>query len=352
MRNPLLLSLYIFTFQRNASIPENKSVFYERVINLLFTEHDNITKIGYNRIKKTDLTQGQFIDILSVFSFRTYFNSMYEWSAKDASTTLKIIRDKNQGLVFKDNDFIEDMKVSLSLWVEDGGRISFAHRSLQEYFTALYIKQLNDTNKYSRIADKINTRSSDPFENRAHINLFSLCEELDFVTYSKYFQLPLLEAMLANIEDVQGDELIELFYTRYCLTKLVIVINLEKIKVVSVSPYEKHHPIFLTSIWGALSKMRDSLYDTIFQIKNPLKLMDEYKVTQNKAFGNKFEIGIEILTDSKLERKFIKDYCNNLIPVLNQFKSELKNKINQINQDTLRLEKKQKLYDDLYDDLI
>lgn len=39
------------------------------------------------------------------------------------------------------------MKVAISLWVEDGGLTSFAHRSLQEYFAALFIKDLDEQNK-------------------------------------------------------------------------------------------------------------------------------------------------------------------------------------------------------------
>ena len=60
LTNPLLLSLYILTFKSNADIPAKKHIFYRRVIQALFSEHDSQTKVGYIRQKKSGLVQEQF----------------------------------------------------------------------------------------------------------------------------------------------------------------------------------------------------------------------------------------------------------------------------------------------------
>ncbi|PHS63378.1 MAG: hypothetical protein COB12_09520 [Flavobacterium sp.] len=79
LTNPLLLSLYILTFQSNASVPAKKYIFYRRVIQALFSEHDSKTKLGFVREKLSGLKQEEFEDILKIFCFISYFESRFNW---------------------------------------------------------------------------------------------------------------------------------------------------------------------------------------------------------------------------------------------------------------------------------
>lgn len=193
LKNPLLLTLYILTFQSYASIPDKKYIFYRRVINALFSEHDSKTKLGFVREKISGLNQEQFESILKAFSFITYFESQFTFERDYVNHKLKIIKAKHKDLPFDNNKFILDLKSAIALWVEDNGELAFAHRSLQEYFAALFIKELqNEENK--RVYDKIIYRFAESQGKplREVENLLSLLSEMDEFNYYQNYYLPIL----------------------------------------------------------------------------------------------------------------------------------------------------------------
>jgi len=193
LKNPLLLSLYILTFQSNASIPDKKHIFYGRVINALFSEHDSKSKLGFVREKTCDLSQEEFELILKIFSYLSYFENKFNFDKVYIFEKLKLIKSKYLHLKINNNHFIEDLKSAVAIWTDDDGEFAFAHRSLQEYFACRFIKELSpDENKrvYEKIIDKyIDSRG--PI--REIENLLSLLEEMDTLNYRKHFELPILE---------------------------------------------------------------------------------------------------------------------------------------------------------------
>lgn len=205
LKNPLLLSLYLLTFQNNASIPDRKYIFYRRVINALFSEHDSKTKLGYVREKLCGLDQEKFEMILKSFSFLSYFENEFSFNRDYVNLKLKLIKEKRE-IQFDNNKFITDLKSAISLWVDDDGLISFTHRSLQEYFTALFITELKDeenTRVYQKIITKFEQAKS------AHIreveNLLQLLLEMDEYNYYKHFYYPLLLDLKNEINSSEYD---------------------------------------------------------------------------------------------------------------------------------------------------
>ncbi len=201
LKNPLLLSLYLLTFQNYASIPDKKYIFYRRVINALFSEHDSKTKLGYVREKLCGLDQESFELILKSFSFLSYFENEFSFNRDYVNLKLKLIKEKRE-LKFDNNKFISDLKSAISLWIDDEGLYSFAHRSLQEYFTALFITELKEEEKlrvYNKIIAKYNSTHS------AHLrevdNLLQLLREMDEYSFIKYFYYPLLIELKTDINN-------------------------------------------------------------------------------------------------------------------------------------------------------
>jgi predicted NACHT family NTPase len=216
LKNPLLLTLYILTFQSDSSIPNRKYIFYRRVINALFSEHDSKSKLGYPREKISKLNQEQFEEILKAFCFVSYFDSKYSWDTDYISDRLRQIKHKLNNIQFDNNDFIKDLKLAIALWVDDNGSISFAHRSLQEYFAALAIKHLNPQQNqriYTKIIDRFSSiRSSNEIE-----NFLSLCEEMDTVNFKKYYLLPLLlecKTLIEPTDDFEIGRTFLIFFTK------------------------------------------------------------------------------------------------------------------------------------------
>lgn len=196
--NPLLLSLYILTYQSNASVPTKKYVFYRRVINALFSEHDSKSKLGFEREKKCNLQQEDFEKILKAFCFISYFDNKFSFEFDDLSSRLDVIRKGIANLKFSNNHFIHDMKVAISLWTEDGGVISFAHRSLQEYFAALFIKDLDDQNK-EKVYMKVLKHSENIRTINEIRNFLSLCEEMDEANFNKHYAIPILKEIQSAV---------------------------------------------------------------------------------------------------------------------------------------------------------
>lgn len=218
LTNPLLLSLYILTFQSFAAIPEKKFIFYRRVIQALFSEHDSKTKLGFVRERLSGLSQEQFEHLLKAFCFVSYFESHFSWDYSYAARQLKLIKNR-AGINFTVEKAIRDLKSSIALWTEDNGLYSFAHRSLQEYFAASFVSEL-DASQNKRVYQKLieilsNTESFTETE-----NFLSLLEELDPISFKRYFALPLLGELLRIIGEDHGEKLGKR-YLRFLGSKIV-----------------------------------------------------------------------------------------------------------------------------------
>jgi len=191
LENPLLLTLYIMTYSKNSSIPSNKYVFYRRVFDVLYAEHDSATKVGFEREIKTELDQESLEDILKTFSFLSYFDSHFDFRKDYIFDRLNTIKEKNTELKFKNNDFIQDMKLSIGLWVEDSGLYAFSHRSMQEYFASVFVSKISDSKNKRSVYQKIVQISTNPeFDIK---NFLSLCYEMDEEFFIRYYTLPIIK---------------------------------------------------------------------------------------------------------------------------------------------------------------
>ena len=77
LSNPLLLSMFILTFQTYAEIPAKRSEFYNQVYDTLYSTHDSISKMGYNREKSSGLGKSEMRDILQKFCYKTFLADQY-----------------------------------------------------------------------------------------------------------------------------------------------------------------------------------------------------------------------------------------------------------------------------------
>ncbi|MDD2894607.1 MAG: NACHT domain-containing protein [Aliarcobacter sp.] len=211
--NNLLLTLYILTFNKNNKLPNKKSRFYYRVFEVLFIEHDSATKNSYERERKSLLSQENFEEILTIFSFLSFFQSQFNMERNFISNILSTIKTELKKYNFSNNDFISDMILSVGLWTEDGGIISFAHKSIQEYFVANHIKQLSYDNKkkvYLKLND-INTKKN--LYNDLDIkNLLTLCSEMDRTSFIEFFLLGNLKDIINILHEYNTNEKLHLLF--------------------------------------------------------------------------------------------------------------------------------------------
>ncbi|KAB2918746.1 MAG: NACHT domain-containing protein [Bacteroidetes bacterium] len=155
LKNPLLLSMFIFVYRYNPELPKTKSKFYQNVIDTLFTKHDSITKgDSYLHDLKSKLSREEIEITLCWFSYASFFDEFFSFDEPYFNDLIKKIKTQ-LGFKFNDDDFLYDLKVNMSILVQDGLELKFPHRSLQEYFAAALISKQSDEIKQRIYSEKI-----------------------------------------------------------------------------------------------------------------------------------------------------------------------------------------------------
>ena len=211
LSNPLLLSMFILTFQSYSSIPQKRSEFYNQVFDALFSVHDSMSKLAFVREKQCGLSKEQFIEVLKLFSFISYFDEKFIFSGHYLDEKFKLIKEKKKSITFDNIKLITDLQVAIGILNKEGTDYTFPHRSLQEYFAAIYISSLNDSNKkiiYTKIIQALT--EEDKINRVARENFYLLLSELDENGVIQYAIIPFLENYLINLnlDSLDYDEII------------------------------------------------------------------------------------------------------------------------------------------------
>lgn len=140
--NPLLLTILLMTYHEYAEIPDKLHLFYSYAFDTLYKKHD--ARKGLKREFFSDLTADDFRLVLSTFCMRTYIQEIYEFTADEIRKIIKEILDKKVNTITTTEDYIDDLCTSICILIKEGIRYRFTHRSFQEYFTALCIRDLSD----------------------------------------------------------------------------------------------------------------------------------------------------------------------------------------------------------------
>ena len=143
--NPLLLTMMFLTYDEYAEIPETSHLFYERAFETLFVKHDS-NKEGYIRKIESGLRSDLFKKIFATFCCMTYYNNMLSFSEGELVSTLNKVKTEvaKDGIDFDLEKYIRDLTNVVCMLYKEGYTYRFTHRSFQEYFTAVYLKDQTD----------------------------------------------------------------------------------------------------------------------------------------------------------------------------------------------------------------
>ena len=204
--NPLLLNILLLTYDEYAKIPEKLHIFYSKAFDTMYSIHD-ATKPGggYKRDLKSKLPSDSFIKVFSKFCFITY---VHEQISFDKHDILTIIDESSKKIVeVKADDFLDDLQNAVCLIYLDGLKYIFTHRSFQEYFSAIYLRDLNDDSQQivcQRLLKKnlISIHSD---------SVFSMLWDMNTERFNRNVVLPTLKEIKDN-KPIAADELHSFFY--------------------------------------------------------------------------------------------------------------------------------------------
>lgn len=159
--SPLLLNIMLLTFSVDSTLPDKLDKFYERAFVALFRDHD-ISKDRYHRKMNSHLTYDEVHMMFSRICFKSYIQSKYKFTFNELIQIIKSEKsvEQNKGGLkdFKEEDFLSDLEINLSMFIKDGLDYVFVHRSFQEYFAAVFVdKQTDEAQRtiYSELLKRI-----------------------------------------------------------------------------------------------------------------------------------------------------------------------------------------------------
>lgn len=236
LRNPLFLSMFLFTYRNFPELPSKRSRFYWNVLDTLLTKHDSFTKKGGWQHERESGLQNEEIEItLQRFCYSSYFQGAFQFNEDYLKSNLGNIK-KSFSIKFEVDKLIYDLEVNINILQKDGLVYLFPHRSLQEYLAAKLISVQNDKNKEVIYSEKLARFSEKTIGGDA--NFWRLCEELDNEGYLKYLVLPNLSEY---INDFSGKEPKQILFRFFEITNFVYHIEYAKGKLTSTGKTLNHH---------------------------------------------------------------------------------------------------------------
>lgn len=178
--NPLLLTLMLLTYEYYADIPDKLHLFYEEVFATLFELHGR----GFTRRRKSELSPDIFRKVFARFCLLTYMNGTTEFFRNQILDNLNLAGNKEDN--FNAEDFLDDLKSSICMIVQDGLHYRFIHRSFQEYFSAVYLNGLGDE-LIQKICLKIIWRRKHSFD-----SVFGMLRDMDRSKFEKNVIIPFI----------------------------------------------------------------------------------------------------------------------------------------------------------------
>ena len=139
---PLLCTIMLLTYSDSGYISKNRHEFFEDAFTALWSKHDG-RKDDFERHRYTGLQKNEFSKILTAFAMSSYSSADYNMRESHFHRHFEAAI-RLSGVSCKEEDFLQDLTISTSLAVQDGPYIRFCHRAFQEYFSALFICEVND----------------------------------------------------------------------------------------------------------------------------------------------------------------------------------------------------------------
>ena len=204
LSNPFLVSLLYKAYSYNKDIPLKKSTFYEEVYTALYKHHD-LSKDGYKRNKKSFLDIYDFRTVLRHLAIDTAKLGKTSYTEPEILNHLSQIASKLASLRFKAVDFLDDLLITVPLFVRDGNQVKWAHKSIQDYFAAEFIAVHQHR---EQILEKIFTLEKD-----SYFNVIDILYDLDTKLINKVIIYSLVKRIVSHFETAYSSSTFDSYAT-------------------------------------------------------------------------------------------------------------------------------------------
>lgn len=190
---PLMLTLVVIVYETESQIPESLPEFFERLFQVVFSKHDHL-KDNFSRRLQCGLSE-RSLQLL----FEAFCCMSMQLGFKSALNNEQFYEAFDQAVNFSDaigcdpDKFKEDIVSATCLMLEDGlDSVAFLHKSIQEYYTASFIKRLDEeaARGFYEIA-----------KNKSHgwVEVLDFLRLIDPYRYRRDYMLPIIKSHRENI---------------------------------------------------------------------------------------------------------------------------------------------------------
>ena len=187
LTTPLMLTLAAFVYRTEREIPPELPQFYEVLFQTVFTAHDK-AKIAFTRECKSGLDERTLQRFFECFCFMAlndgHVRSLTPGTFDTAFTKALSYSKEKCNL----NAFKHDIVDVACLMQQEGFDTTFIHQSVQEYYSASFVKHCYDDAARKFYAARRKTI------NHGWTQVLQFLRLIDEYRWAKYYRLPLLDA--------------------------------------------------------------------------------------------------------------------------------------------------------------
>lgn len=234
IKTPLLATLLAISYKSAQKIPLEFAEFYDQLFQILLIRHDG-AKLGWHRERKSKLTDDEMQRVFESLCFRSRKKNSIFFTRDEFLQITKNAIDSTL-INCKESDYLLDIKKITCLIVSEAQGYSFIHGSVPEFFSAKYIKSLNET----KIIDFYQRILSGNWK-KWRAELYFL-EQIDNFRFIKHFETPDIFKALEIIEyqdTLSNIDIINLLRS----IKINKIIDVNKKSGTTYSRYTYHHPM-------------------------------------------------------------------------------------------------------------
>ncbi|KRI52342.1 NACHT domain-containing protein [Acinetobacter pittii] len=145
LTTPLMVVLFIKQYTVGFAVPNHVVDFYRNIFDVVTFTHDRSKGIE-KRQSFSSLNQIQLESVFERFCFETFLAKTIVFSREHFIELLRKSVEKNNIINFQDYyQLINDFTKFACLILQDGTNYTFIHKSIQEFYVAKYISNLNES---------------------------------------------------------------------------------------------------------------------------------------------------------------------------------------------------------------